>query len=179
MCLTVRLPRKITVCASIDLPNLSSANVDFLISIADPDEVEPPLESFENAQTLKLRFHDITEPFYNLSAPRYSHIAALLDFGRSLGLSEGNHLVIHCNAGICRSPAALLLLMAQAARDRSPEEVMAQMLKVAPNAWPNILMVQLGDQLLDYNNRLVSAVTDYFETVYERYPDFARLMGRL
>ena len=82
-------------------------------------------------------------------APQRNDIERLLQFGRSIMRSRSQgRLLIHCHAGLSRSTAAAVLLLAQAQLDRPPEAAVSRMLEIRPNAWPNLRMIELGDELL-------------------------------
>ena len=70
-------------------------------------------------------------------APQRNDIERLLQFGRSMMRSRSQgRLLIHCHAGLSRSTAAAVLLLAQAQLDRPPEAAVSRMLEIRPNAWP-------------------------------------------
>jgi predicted protein tyrosine phosphatase len=103
----------------------------------------------------RFSFNDITEPRPGLVAPSAHMIGELLDFGR--GWDGPRPLLVHCWAGISRSCAAAFIL----ACDRNPgrERVIADDLRRrAPFATPNRLMVQLADDLLAREGRMVAAI---------------------
>jgi predicted protein tyrosine phosphatase len=66
-------------------------------------------------------------------------------------------LVIHCLAGISRSPAAALIALAHDARGRE-REAASLLRKAAPFARPNRLLVQLADSALRRGGALVAAL---------------------
>ena len=112
-----------------------------------------------------MSFHDTDGPRAGLVAPSRADIAALIAFGRDW--DETAPLLVHCQMGISRSPAAALILAA-AARPGAPEAALATALRAAsPCATPNPLMIALADELLGRSGRLVAAAksigrgTDY------------------
>ena len=66
-------------------------------------------------------------------------------------------MLIHCYAGISRSPAAALIAMVLDAPGR--EQAAALTLReAAPHAQPNRLLIELSDDLLGRGGRLVAAL---------------------
>lgn len=106
-------------------------------------------------RSLLLRFHDIDAPRAGLVAPTAADVSAFLAFGASW---DGvRPLLVHCEMGISRSPAAALILACQRDPDR-PEAAIARALRAAaPCATPNPRMVALADDLLGRRGRMVDA----------------------
>jgi predicted protein tyrosine phosphatase len=99
--------------------------------------------------------NDVAEPAPGLVAPDAAQIAQLLAFARSW--SGERPFLVHCLAGVSRSPAAALAIACQHRPDLD-EAVLAQALRTAsPQATPNPLMLALADGLLDRAGRLVAA----------------------
>jgi predicted protein tyrosine phosphatase len=172
-----KLPETITICGTLDLERFSNSDVDYVVSILDPDFVEPNVfRTFGKHKRLTLRFHDIVEEVPNLIAPQVHHISELLEFGRTIMAESGRHLLIHCFAGVCRSTAAAALLLAQEEPERTPADAVERMLQIAPHAWPNVRMIAIGDEILNYNNALVDAVESLYSRMYQLYPEFGRMM---
>ena len=178
-------PFKITICGIDELVDHSDAKITHVLSILDPATPEP--EAFgtygEHAR-LELRFHDVIEanvPGYD--SPQPHHIEALLEFGRGLiAMQPGEgHLLVHCHMGISRSTAAALLLLAEAMPDRPAREMMAEIAGVRDKAWPNLRMVEIGDDMLGLKGDLVRAVRDRHHQMARALPkvaDYMRDTGR-
>ena len=173
-------PFKITICGIDELVDHSDAKVTHVLSILDPSTPEP--EAFgaygEHAK-LELRFHDVIEanvPGYD--SPQPHHIEALLEFGRGLiAMPPGEgHLLVHCHMGISRSTAAALLLLAEATPDRPAREMMAEIADVRAKAWPNLRMIEIGDQMLGLKGNLVDAVRDRHRQMARALPQVAEFM---
>jgi predicted protein tyrosine phosphatase len=171
------LPKQITISSALDLERYARNGLDQVVSILDPDSPEPvELRAVQRRFLCTLRFHDVVEDSGPLISPQASHIDKLLDFGRSLSSDPGRHLLIHCFAGLCRSTAAALVLIAQSDPSASPERAVTRLLEITPHAWPNTRMVQLGDECLQLNGRLVRALDMHYEAMCRLYPGFGRLM---
>jgi predicted protein tyrosine phosphatase len=106
---------------------------------------------------MRLHIDDIAQPMDGKVAPDASHVAQLIAFTTTAWDRQG-HLVIHCWAGISRSTAAAFITLC-ALNPEAPEDAVARLLRAAsPTAYPNRLMVQLGDAALGRRGRMLEAV---------------------
>jgi len=167
----------ITVCGLLELEDCSSVEYDYIVSILDPDTPEPEaLAAFGPHSRCTLRFHDAVSGQGSLTLPETHHIHQLLTFG---GPIKAQHRVlVHCYAGLCRSTAAALLLLAQSDRASTPQTVVRRLLKIAPHAWPNVRMLQLGDEILGYDGSLVNAMQPHYQFMREQYPLYRGLVTK-
>ena len=178
-------PFKITICGIDELIDHSAAQVTHVLSILDPSTPQP--EAFghygEHAR-LELRFHDVIEAnVAGYDAPQPRHIEELLAFGMDLMKEpEGSaHLLVHCHMGISRSTAAAALLLAKAKPDWSGPRVMMEISGVREKAWPNLRMIEIGDEMLGRNGDLVRAVRTRHRELAAAWPqvaDYMRDSGR-
>lgn len=106
---------------------------------------------------LELRFNDIAEPGEGLIEPRPEHIQSIIEFGRS-SRAQGP-LLIHCWAGVSRSPAAAFIIAFDRARP-SPAELAARLRSAAPYCTPNPRMIALADEALEAQGDLSKAITE-------------------
>ena len=105
---------------------------------------------------MRLHIDDITEPREGMVAPEASHVAQLLEFAAAW--DRRDDMVIHCWAGISRSTAAAFIMLC-ALNPEAPEALVARLLREAsPTAYPNRLMVRLGDAALGRRGRMQEAV---------------------
>jgi predicted protein tyrosine phosphatase len=131
---------------------LASTRVDHVLTLVSPDtEIRP-----RAAATTVLRFNDIAAPRDGLVAPSREVVQAVIDLGRDLP-SEAT-LLVHCFAGVSRSPAAAYIL-ACAASAPGQEALIARGLREAsPKATPNALMVSLADGILERGGAMSAAI---------------------
>ena len=105
---------------------------------------------------MRLHIDDIAQPMDGMVAPDASHVAQLLEFASAW--DRQGHMVIHCWAGISRSTAAAFITLC-ALNPETDEERIARLLREAsPTAYPNRLMVRLGDAALGRRGRMLEAV---------------------
>jgi len=139
----MQLPFGITVCGIDELTHHSAARVSHVLSILDPDwPVPEAFGSFGEHDRLEVRFHDVIEESPAAVAPGPAHVERLLAFGR--GLTPEAHLLVHCHAGVSRSSAAMALLIAQAMPALGAEAIFAEILRIRPQIWPNLRIVELA-----------------------------------
>jgi predicted protein tyrosine phosphatase len=86
------------------------------------------------------------------------------------------HLLVHCHAGVSRSTAAAILLLAQHDPARPARDVVGQVIRSRPRAWPNLRIVELGDALLGRNGEIVAAVRALYRLALDREPGLAEAM---
>jgi predicted protein tyrosine phosphatase len=137
----------------------------------DPGAAEPDIfRSFASHERLDLRFRDVIT---RARGHGRDDVDRLLQFGRAMMHPRAaGRLLIHCHAGLSRSTAASVQLLAQAQLDRPPETAVSQMLGIRPNAWPNLRMIELGDQSIACEGRLVRTVRSHYADIIERFPMF-------
>ena len=168
---------RVTICGIPELDEHSAAEVTHILSILRPDWPDPEsFAAFPPHRRLTLRFHDIIEPTPELIAPSREDVERLLAFGRELGEPAGNHLLVHCHAGVSRSTAAAALILAQAHPERTAREALERVAQLRPRAWPNLRMLELGDALLGRNGEIVAAVAAIYRRVLDRDPYFEEAM---
>ncbi len=172
------LPFSLTICGLDELPSHSERGVSHVLSILDPDwPVPDAFGSYGEHARLELRFHDVIEPQPGVVLPRLSHVQEILAFGRDL-LAEpaaGAGLLVHCHAGVSRSTAAMLLLIAQADAALAPDDLADTLLGIRRQAWPNLRIVELGAAELG-RPALVTAARTIYRRQIERRPELALSM---
>src|SRR5271166_7171626 len=177
---SMQLPFRITVCGLDDLGTHREARVSHVLSILDPDWPVPEVfGDFGEHARLELRFHDVIEPGRaDMIVPHEQHVADVLAFGREL-LAEppaDTHLLVHCHAGVSRSTASMALILAQARPDVPGGGILAEVLRIRPQAWPNLRILEIGDALLGRGGSLVAAATCIYRAQIERRPYMADVM---
>jgi predicted protein tyrosine phosphatase len=126
-----------------------------LLTLLSPTNTQPDWSGLTRERHVQLAFHDIVEPSPELIAPNADVMRAILDFGRD-SVTE-RPMLIHCWAGISRSSAAAYVI----ACDRNPgyERAIADELRRrSAYVTPNKLMVQLADEQLGRDGRMVEAI---------------------
>jgi predicted protein tyrosine phosphatase len=167
----------ITVCGIAELAGHSAVGVTHVLSILDPGFPDPDaFGAFGEHERLDLRFHDITEERPAMRLAQCEDVAALLRFGHDLSRTPKAHLLVHCQMGISRSTAAMTLILAQARPDRPAGEALAEVRRIRPRIWPNLRVIELGDELLGRKGELIDAAIARYRHVVERRPEIGEMM---
>jgi predicted protein tyrosine phosphatase len=164
-------PFRISVCGIEELASHCEVGVSHVLSILDPDwPIPEAFGAFGEHAKLELRFHDVIEAQdARTVAPQPEHVTEILSFGRRLSAPRGQdtHLLVHCHAGVSRSTAAMTLILAQALPEASANRIFGEVLRIRPQAWPNLRILELGDAMFGRQGELVAAVAG----VYRRQLD--------
>jgi predicted protein tyrosine phosphatase len=153
-----------------------------VISILDPGASPPPeLADLAAEERLELRFHDVIDDQAGMQCPRREDMQLLLHFVLGMSLREGRcrHLLTHCHAGFSRSAAAAMLVLAATCPRLSSEELNRELLRLRRWIWPNLRMIELGDELLNQRGALVAAVSSLYGILLKRDPSLHQLMQRV
>ncbi len=173
------LPFGITVCGIEELAGHGDAGASHVLSILDPDHPVPEaFGAFGEHEKMELRFHDIIDETPGLLAPQPGHVERVLALGRSLLARPAGtaRLLVHCHAGISRSTASMVLVVAQALPSLPADAVLHLVHSIREKAWPNLRIVELGDTMLGRGGSLVEATHALHRLQLERRPDLAEFM---
>jgi predicted protein tyrosine phosphatase len=136
---------------------IESHGPSHVITLLAPGSDVPPCPTIAPDKRLTLLFHDLAAPMAPLLPPDGAVIQRLLAFGATW--DEGAPLLVHCWAGVSRSPAAAVIL-ACARSAPGQEHAIAQCLRrVSPFATPNALMIALADKALGREDRMIDAIS--------------------
>ncbi len=115
--------------------------------------------------SLTLKFHDIRSLGDQLRQtlaqqgltvpPSKDHVQAIIKFGRDL--PSGARLLCCCTAGLSRSPAAALIVMALSLPGREGE-AFCSLMAIRPRSAPNPIMVAIADDLIGAGGRLIGTL---------------------
>lgn len=169
-----QLPFQITICGIQELAGHSESRVSHVLSILDPDQIEPEaFGSYGEHARLELRFHDVIEDTPGIDAPQPEHVRQMLTFGQDILRDPEalRHLLVHCHAGISRSSAAMTLLLAQAQPETPARDVLQQVLHIREKAWPNLRILTFGEQQLGRSGEFSEAVGEIYRFQLDRRPE--------
>jgi predicted protein tyrosine phosphatase len=166
------------ICGLDELIGHQSRGVTHVLSILDPEWPDPEaFQAFDPHFRAIMRFHDAIEPDRDILLPQKSDVEAILSFGRDA--AEAGRLLIHCHAGISRSTAATLMILAQAHPREGEEELADRLLRTRPQSWPNSRMITFADELLNRQGRLMAATAGIYAQQLVRRPELGETMRRL
>jgi predicted protein tyrosine phosphatase len=120
-------------------------------SMARPREIAPQ-------RHLRIAISDIEAPLDGHILPATAHIEQLLAFGEAW--DQTAPLVIHCYAGVSRSPAAAFIMACALAPTRSERDAALDLRRASPTATPNLRLIGLADRILDRRGRMVEAIAE-------------------
>ena len=163
----------VVICAWVEVRSwFWEWDFDHIISIGEPgDSVPEPLD-INDPRVLRLEFHD-TLPYDNFDedGPQWEHAEALVDFCQRI-LASGGTTLMHCAAGISRSSACALTLLAMSygpGREQDAVEDLGE-LPGGHRARPNTAIIRLVDDILDRDGVLMEALdTVYYDGVGAEY----------
>jgi len=138
---------------------LQATKARHLLTLLSAGDVFTRPEGLDPDQCLHLSMHDIAAPREGLTAPAREHVAAILDFARRWAGNPKAPLVIHCHAGISRSPAAAYAIAASLQPTRDEEDLARELRRRSPMATPNPLIVAHADALLGRAGRMIAAIS--------------------
>ncbi len=134
---------------------VTACGADALVSLLSPPHRLLRPASITRERHLVLGLADIVAPLEGHVLPEEGHVAALLDFLRRW--ERRRPLVVHCYAGVSRSPAAAFIALC--ALTPTPEiDIARDLRRLSPSATPNRRLVALADTLLARDGRMVAAV---------------------
>jgi predicted protein tyrosine phosphatase len=108
---------------------------------------------------LLLNMNDITfKGTGNLVAPDATHIRDIIDFASQW--DQTAPLLVHCWMGVSRSPATALIVALSLVPDQSETALARRLRAASPFATPNMRIIEIGDEILGRNGRLIAAVKD-------------------
>lgn len=128
----------------------------------DADEVPPPggqaVWAAYRAEKLLLTFDDVTRQSVHGDPPREAHVQAIVSLARRL--TPQDRVLVHCGAGISRSTAAALVILAHHLGPDREAQAVEHLLALRPQARPHQRMVEMADALLDRQGALYSVVSE-------------------
>jgi predicted protein tyrosine phosphatase len=134
------------ICRACDLSSLSAEIwPDRILSIAEPGFHNATPVGIISDRHHHLHFDDIVEAVPGYLEPSEEHVGSIIDLAATL--ADTDRILVHCQAGISRSSAAALIILA--VRNPGQERDIAARLR-AEGPWfvPNRLMVEIADRLI-------------------------------
>tara|TARA_A100001015_G_scaffold21250_1_gene24206 strand:+ start:2459 stop:2935 length:477 start_codon:yes stop_codon:yes gene_type:complete len=146
----------IHICSLGAAKELDLSMYDGVITIEDSNVSDPLRIHSDHPKQLILCFDDINEPIDEYIVPQESHVKRAINFAENI---RGGSLLIHCHAGISRSSAIALALIANNDGIGNEIKSIKKLDYINPNCRPNKTIVRLTDDLLKRNNILYKNVS--------------------
>ena len=127
-----------------------------LVTLLSPEHMIETPRGFREDRHLRLGVNDIVDMSAGENPPVRSHIKELLEFSRSWPADDP--ILVHCWAGISRSMAATYTILCDRLGPGSELYAARAIRNRAPHAYPNALLVQYADELLDRQGRMIEAI---------------------
>jgi predicted protein tyrosine phosphatase len=134
---------------------VAESGADSLVTLLSPQHPPPRVATIAPDRHLMLGLSDIVAPLDGHVLPEPDHVASLIEFFRRW--ERARPLVVHCYAGVSRSPAAAFIGLC--ALSAAPEIELAKKLRrLSPSATPNRRLVALADSKLSREGRMIAAI---------------------
>ncbi|WP_294535093.1 protein tyrosine phosphatase [uncultured Rhodoblastus sp.] len=134
---------------------VAQCGADSLVSLLSPPYRAPRLAAIARDRHLAIGLSDIVAPMAGQVLPESRHVESLIAFFQNW--DRARPLVVHCYAGVSRSPAAAFIGLC--ALEAAPEiEIARNLRRLSPSATPNKRLVELADALLSRDGRMVAAI---------------------
>ncbi len=141
----------IQICSLGAAREIDHSTYDGVITIEDSLIDEPLRIDESDCPQLVLCFDDIASPKDEWILPKERHVHSALQFADELG---GGSLLIHCHAGISRSSAIALAIIANGLGPGKEKQALMELEKINPNCAPNALVVWFTDEILELEGNL-------------------------
>lgn len=140
-----------------------------IISISDPQKTTPFDSGWENSSVLSLKFFDIeneelAKKKSEGEAPNKEIVRQIYHFGRTF--EEDSIVLIHCFAGISRSPAAGIISLTSKHGAIGAAKIIGSLNIGGETGYkkffPNNLMIQYFDELLHFDGEFYDLIGEEF-----------------
>jgi predicted protein tyrosine phosphatase len=162
----IRILGKFEANSLLENPSINSS-ISHIISINDPGENPPANLSQHNGDHLILSFYDLTKIRGDMILPSYDDVSKIIDFAKQINKAfddsenkDNVNVLVHCHAGISRSSAAALAILAERLEpsQENADLAISQLLNIKQQILPNYRMVTLIDRILGYNRMLLRSL---------------------
>ena len=164
---------RLSVCAAADIYEYAHSGVTHILSIDTPGFTTPTPDWFSGVHK-HLSFDDVLSRqdarAFNAKEPTTADIREVLQYGRECLIesrAEPIHLLIHCRYGASRSPAAAYAILCLCLGESREVQAKNLLLRIWPEAVPNILVVAYADKLLRRRGKMVQVIQALYDQLNE------------
>jgi predicted protein tyrosine phosphatase len=153
------MTRRIYVCSLEQMPQLAEEHdISHIVSVLSREQIVDRPEHIAAEDHLRLSFNDVSEAIAGFELAKDNDISRLIDFAQEWHKTGTSDLLVHCWLGVSRAPASCYI-MACALMPEVDEMELAQNLRNASAiCTPNSYLVQLADQALSRQGRMIKAI---------------------
>jgi len=180
---SLEMPYLLSVCGKSEIEGFARRSVTHILSLEDPDTPKDTPGWFQGVHR-QIHFHDVESVedarMMNAAAVTQAQVAEILRFGEEC-LKESRrrpvHSLIHCFAGASRSTAACYVIAAQTLGPGRAGDALEFVLRIRPEACPNLLVVRHADHLLARHGELVRTLAPLREAFSRVLEDWVAGLG--
>jgi predicted protein tyrosine phosphatase len=156
-------PGKIAV-AGLAQAKRHKRKFDAVLTLEDPNCIRKNRLRF-NAEPkpphLVLPFEDVDDFHLGIKVATADQVGQALAFGRA---NAKGSMLVHCYHGVGRSAGVALAILADRFGPGFEREALVELLRVRPEATPNLVVVAYADALLGRNGALITVVDTWEAT---------------
>ena len=141
----------IQICSLEGAREIDHSIYDGIITIENSNTDDPLRIDDSICPQLVLCFDDLSTPEGEWILPQERHVRTALEFADELG---GGSLLIHCHAGISRSSAVALAIIAKGLGTGKEKQAFKELERINPKCAPNALIVRFADEILERGGAL-------------------------
>lgn len=156
-----QLPFRISICGRSDIPQFANSNMTHLLSV-DGSYGPTPTPQWFTGTHWHIVFDDVVAGYEawepKAIPPTHAIIEAVFDHARTClaAAAQGEvYLLVHCMAGISRSPAVVFCILAMLFGPDRECEVLKSLIAIRPQAAPNRWVIKIADDILKRNGKMV------------------------
>lgn len=150
------------ICDLASAPTLALGWASKTVSLVDTTGIANPFFG-EGHQVFQ--FDDLDSEKDECHRPGMQHAPTIKDIRNVLHFTntftDEDKVLIHCHGGICRSTAVTMLVLIQ--HGSSIKDAIDTVIEVRPVAWPNKLVIRLGDVILEQNGALIGFMDNWWK----------------
>lgn len=150
----------IKVCGIKELSDIKENEFDHIISIVDDEHTSKMIAKTIGSKNRHIFiFDDITDK-RNPEAPTKEHIKSILELFLRKEHDRECNILIHCHGGISRS-TAVAIMYNYVIKKLSIKCSYESLKRTRPQMWPNELIIEYIDELLNLNGELITYDTQW------------------
>jgi len=158
-------PFALTICGVMEFSRINRRSITHAVSIWHPtDSTEEWIglvrDGLPGAAVLPVVFDDVESARDGYLPASRDQVGEVIEFGRRL--RGGDHLLIHCMAGVSRSTACALAILTAHFGPGSERTAAETVRALRRQARPNRLIVTHADAILERQGALVQACVEVF-----------------